>query len=77
MLDELQQRGIEVLYDDRKERPGVKFKDADLIGIPIRVVVGQKGLAEGKIEVSLRRDREKMSVPTDEVMAKIAELLAD
>ncbi|MEM7586043.1 MAG: proline--tRNA ligase [Acidobacteriota bacterium] len=74
---ELQERGIEVLYDDRKERPGVKFKDADLIGIPLRVVVGQKGLAEGKIEVSLRRDREKLSVATGDVMAKITELLAD
>ncbi len=44
--------GIEVLYDDRDERPGVKFKDADLIGIPVRVVVGAKSLADGKVEIT-------------------------
>ena len=47
-------RGIEVLYDDRDERAGVKFKDADLIGIPLRVTVGKKGLAEGKSRSSAR-----------------------
>lgn len=73
---ELQGRGIEVLYDDRDERPGVKFKDADLIGIPVRAVVGAKSLAEGKIEVSLRRDREKLAVSPAEAAAKVEELLA-
>ncbi len=74
---ELQERDIEVLYDDRKERPGVKFKDADLIGIPVRVVIGQKGLAEGNVEISLRRDREKLNVATGDAMAKVMELLAE
>ena len=55
-------QGIEVLYDDRDERPGVKFNDADLIGIPIRLVVGGKSLAQGNVELSLRRDREKHAV---------------
>jgi len=52
---DLQAAGVDVLLDDRDERPGVKFKDADLLGIPIKVVVG-KSLAEGTVEVSLRRD---------------------
>jgi len=43
--DELQKAGIDVLYDDRDERPGVKFKDADLIGMPYRITVGKKGVA--------------------------------
>jgi prolyl-tRNA synthetase len=71
---ELQERGIEVLYDDRDERPGVKFNDADLIGLPIRVTVGKKGLAEGKVELSLRRDRVKESIALADVVAKVVEL---
>jgi prolyl-tRNA synthetase len=54
--DGLQAQGIEVLWDDRDERPGVKFKDADLIGIPIRVTIGGKGLATGNIEVKPRSE---------------------
>jgi prolyl-tRNA synthetase len=73
---ELQEKGIDVLYDDRDERPGVKFKDADLVGIPVRVVVGAKSLADGKVEVSLRRDREKRLVPPSEAAAKAIELLS-
>src|SRR5262249_1704646 len=46
--------GVDVLFDDRDQRPGVKFKDADLIGIPLRVVVGERGLKEGTIEVKWR-----------------------
>lgn len=53
----LKGRGVDVLLDDREERVGVKFKDMDLIGIPIQIVIG-KGLAEGKLEVGLRRDKE-------------------
>ena len=60
----LEAQGVEVLYDDRDERPGVKFNDADLIGIPIRLVVGGKGLAQGTVELSLRRDREKHPSPS-------------
>ncbi|MGN0854515.1 MAG: proline--tRNA ligase [Kiritimatiellia bacterium] len=55
---ELESMGIDVLVDDRAERPGVKFKDADLIGFPVRVVVGAKGLANGGVEVK-RRDQDK------------------
>jgi prolyl-tRNA synthetase len=53
---ELIQRGIEVLTDDREERPGVKFKDADLIGIPLRLTVGKKALAQGAVELKARRE---------------------
>ncbi len=72
---ELSDQGLDVFYDDRKERPGVKFKDADLVGIPVRVVVGKKGLAEGKIELSRRRDREKLMVDRSDTIAKVVELL--
>jgi prolyl-tRNA synthetase len=73
---QLQEKGVEVLYDDRDERPGVKFKDADLIGIPVRLTVGAKSLADGKVEVSLRRDREKLMVTPAEAVTKVMELLA-
>jgi prolyl-tRNA synthetase len=73
---QLQEKGIDVLFDDRDERPGVKFKDADLIGIPVRVTVGAKSLADGKVEVSLRRDREKRMVAPAEAVGKVMEMLA-
>jgi prolyl-tRNA synthetase len=57
LYDELTAAGIEVLLDDRDERPGVKFKDCDLLGIPLRVVVGAKTLAKGQAEVKERRDQ--------------------
>ncbi len=72
---ELSARGVDVLFDDRDERPGVKFKDADLIGLPVRVVVGAKSLAEGKVEISLRKDRARLMTPTAEAVAKVMELL--
>ena len=75
LYGQLLERGAEVLFDDRDERPGVKFKDADLIGIPVRLTVGAKSLASGKVEVSLRRDREKHLVPPVEAAAKVLELL--
>lgn len=72
---ELRERGADVLYDDRDERPGVKFNDADLLGVPVRIVVGGRSLAEGKVEVSHRRDREKLPVAPGEAVAKALELL--
>jgi prolyl-tRNA synthetase len=72
----LREQGVDVLYDDRDERPGVKFKDADLIGLPVRLVVGAKSLADGRVEVSLRRDRVKHQVPVaDAAPAAIERLL--
>ena len=71
----LLEKGIEVLYDDRDERPGVKFKDADLIGIPVRVVVGAKSLAGGHVELSRRRGREKLLTAVADAASKAIELL--
>ncbi len=68
--------GLDVLYDDRDERAGVKFKDADLLGIPVRVAVGKKGLAEGKVEWKLRGTKDVELVPAGELRAKAAALLA-
>ncbi|MEO8033135.1 MAG: His/Gly/Thr/Pro-type tRNA ligase C-terminal domain-containing protein, partial [Acidobacteriota bacterium] len=59
VYDELMTAGIDVLFDDRDERPGVKFKDADLIGFPFRIAVGAKSLANGHLEWSWRKDRAK------------------
>jgi prolyl-tRNA synthetase len=73
---ELGAAGIEVFYDDRDERPGVKFNDADLIGFPLRVVVGKKGVELGQAELSLRRDRAKVPVPLAGVVARARELVA-
>ena len=72
IYDELTRAGIEVLYDDRDERPGVKFKDADLIGIPYRIAVGKKGLAEGVAEVKLRRGSEVRKIKIEDVAALVA-----
>ncbi|SHI01553.1 proline--tRNA ligase [Clostridium grantii] len=72
LYNELKSLGIEVLLDDRKERPGVKFKDADLIGIPIRVTVG-KGISEGLVEYKLRRNQNKEEVLLSQVISKIQE----
>lgn len=71
----LEKYGIEVLFDDRDERPGVKFKDNDLIGIPLRIVVGSKGLAEGKVEVKVRSTGEVLSLPLAEVAATVKQMI--
>jgi prolyl-tRNA synthetase len=68
IYEDLQAAGIEVLYDDRDERPGVKFKDADLIGIPYRIALGKKGLAEGVVELKLRKGTEVRKVKIDEIV---------
>jgi prolyl-tRNA synthetase len=73
LADSLVASGVEVLYDDRDERAGVKFKDADLVGIPIRIAVGKKGLAEGKAEWKLRGSKQVELVPLAEVARKAAE----
>ena len=73
LYGELGAAGIEVLYDDRDERPGVKFKDADLVGIPYRIAVGKKGLAEGIVEVKARRSPEVQKVKIDEVVRMVVD----
>jgi prolyl-tRNA synthetase len=65
LAEELTKEGIEVLLDDRNERPGVKFNDADLTGIPWRVVIGDKGLAQSTPQVELKKRSEKEAVTID------------
>ena len=70
----------DVLIDDRDERPGVKFKDADLIGIPVRVTIGDKALAEGKVEIKVRNapaNAKPELVPVEQAAARVIELLKD
>jgi len=69
--------GVEVLYDDRDERPGVKFKDADLIGIPLRIVVGAKNLAEGKVELKPRRGGDMELLSIDDAVTRINSLVRE
>ncbi|MEM9408108.1 MAG: His/Gly/Thr/Pro-type tRNA ligase C-terminal domain-containing protein, partial [Acidobacteriota bacterium] len=69
--------GYDVLFDDRDERPGVKFKDADLVGFPARVVIGAKSLANGQIEVSDRRSKERQDVARESVVEAVGKLLED
>ncbi len=69
LYKELSKAGVEVLLDDRKERPGVKFKDADLLGIPVRITVG-KLAADGQVEYKLRRDADKEVLTAEEALSK-------
>ena len=73
---ELTQAGIEVVLDDRDERSGVKFKDADLIGYPLRITVGPKALKENQVEVKVRKTKEIAFFPLGEHIDSIAGLLA-
>jgi len=69
--------GVEVILDDRDERAGVKFKDADLIGIPLRVTIGSKGLAEGRVEVKFRKSGEVEKIPIETVSDFITKTIRD
>jgi prolyl-tRNA synthetase len=71
----LSENGIEVLYDDREETPGVKFKDADLIGIPLRVTLGEKNLKKGLVEIKKRRTGDVLLVEKGDVLPKVKELI--
>jgi len=68
---QLQQEGIEVLLDDRDERPGIKFKDADLIGIPYRITIGKRLVQENEVEVRTRRDGLTKSLSLDKAVAEV------
>jgi len=72
---QLQQKGIDVLFDDRDERPGVKFKDADLVGLPVRVTVGPRALARGNVELKRRADAQPTEVPIAEAAKKAAAMV--
>ena len=72
MYEKLQAAGVEVVLDDRDERPGVKFKDADLIGFPFRITVG-KTIAEGNVEFVTRATGEKVPMKPEEAATKVIE----
>lgn len=74
IYEELGKAGIEVLLDDRKERPGVKFKDADLLGIPVRITVG-RGAGNGLVEYKLRRDVEKEEISIEDGITRAIEIV--
>lgn len=71
LYKDLIERGIEVLMDDRDERAGVKFKDADLIGIPTQIILGEKNLKEGLVEIKDRRTKEAVKVTVEEVVERV------
>ncbi|MHB8158158.1 MAG: His/Gly/Thr/Pro-type tRNA ligase C-terminal domain-containing protein, partial [Desulfocucumaceae bacterium] len=67
--------GIETVIDDRNERPGVKFKDADLVGYPVRITVGSKAVASGELEVRLRRSGETLIIPAGDLVERVMQVL--
>ncbi len=69
--EKLKSSGITVLYDDRDERAGVKFNDADLIGCPIRITLGERNLQNGMVEYKLRTSQESQLFPLNEVISHI------
>ena len=68
---ELLDKGIDAIIDDRPERPGVKFKDCDLIGIPIRVTIGERNLKDGMVEIKLRKEKDSQKVRKEEVIERV------
>lgn len=77
LYSELTARGIEVLLDDRDERAGVKFMDADLIGIPLRVNIGPKRLQEGLVELKFRRTGEVKVFPPEELINEVEKIVKE
>jgi prolyl-tRNA synthetase len=77
IYQKMKEKNIEVLIDDRDERAGVKFNDADLIGLPLRINVGGKSLKEDKVEIVVRRTKEVISVKPEETLEKCLELLGN
>ncbi len=75
LYEQLQEAGISVLFDDRKERPGVKFADMELVGIPHRIVIGEKSIDNGAYEYKNRRENEKIDVKPDNVLEFLQERL--
>ncbi|MDP2976044.1 MAG: His/Gly/Thr/Pro-type tRNA ligase C-terminal domain-containing protein, partial [Anaerolineales bacterium] len=68
---DLQAAGIEVLYDDRDESPGVKFNDADLIGLPLRLTASERALSAGGVEMKLRQKPEKVILPLGDAIQRV------
>lgn len=75
VYNELKQNGIEVLYDDRDASPGFKFNDADLLGMPLQIVIGEKKLKENKVELKIRKTDERFDVALEELTQKAMEII--
>ena len=76
IYEDLSKDKIEVLIDDRNERPGVKFKDADLLGIPLQIIIGDRTLKESAVELKIRKDKKTEKVSIGEIRKKIVRLVA-
>ena len=76
IYDDCMAAGIDTLFDDRDERPGVKFKDADLIGVPYRVTIGKK-LAQGAVELVTRKTRASRDVPVADVVTELRNAISE
>ena len=68
---ELLDRGVDAVMDDRNERPGVKFKDCDLIGIPLRVTIGERNLKEGLVEIKIRNEKESQRIKKEDIVERV------
>lgn len=77
IYNDLTNVGIEVFYDDRKESAGVKLADADLIGLPIRITIANRGLKEGKLEVKIRETGEILSFELNDIVNKTKETISN
>jgi prolyl-tRNA synthetase len=77
LYTELNAQGLEVLYDDREESPGVKFNDADLLGIPVRVTVSPRTLEKDSVEIKQRSEKESQLVPLEEAVSRLKKLAGD
>ena len=76
LYTEMKSKGIEILFDDRVDaQAGFKFKDADLLGMPVQVIVGDKKLKENKVEVKIRKTGERFDININELLLKVQELL--
>ena len=75
LYKEMKQAGVDVLLDDRKDRAGVKFKDADLIGYPVRITVSKNTIESGEVELRVRKDGSTSTVKIDEVSTSVQGLL--
>ncbi len=76
LYNTLQNAGFTVLFDDRDERAGVKFNDADLIGCPVRITVGEKNLKEGMVELKPRKEKESQIIFLEDVVSHLNKMLA-
>ena len=75
LYNDLWEAGIEALYDDRDESAGVKFKDADLLGLPVRIVISSRNLKENQVELKIRSDKDASRIPLSSVLDNLKRIL--